>query len=192
MGITTEQIFENIYNVIFSPKTFFENEDISVSVRLAAGIVVFIAIFTTVMTAVFDGSILSFSIWYKLIISVVTTLFLWFFTALFFEYAAKIFSKSGNLSKILFYTAFAPIPYIFFAPLNLIKNSGDAGYLIGSISQFILYLWIIALYIYSIKAVYKISYARSFMLIFLPIISVFFSIYWSVCFLSKIGYIFSI
>ncbi len=192
MGITTEQFFENIYNVIFSPKTFFENENMTVSVRLAIGTVIFVSVFTTVMSSVFDGSIINLSFFFKLFSAIIFSLLLWFLTALFFEYVAKIFSKNGNLSKILFYTAFAPIPYIFFAPLSLVKNSGDVGYVFGSISLFILYIWIITLYVYSIKAVYKISFARSFMLIFLPIISVFFSIYWSVCFFSKLGDIFSI
>lgn len=192
MGITTDEFFENIYSVIFSPKAFFEKKDIKVSIRLAIGTIIFITLFSKLAQGVFNGSLLMFSFWSSLFFQLIITLFLWFFTALFFEYVAKIFSREDNINKLLFYTAFAPIPYIFFAPLNLIKHYSSFGYFLGSITEFILYFWIITLYAYSIRAVYDISLSRSFMLIFLPFISSLFAIYWMVCFFMKIGYIFSI
>ena len=41
MGITVNDFFENIYSVIFSPKAFFEREDITISIRLALVTVIF-------------------------------------------------------------------------------------------------------------------------------------------------------
>ncbi|MCD7878537.1 MAG: YIP1 family protein, partial [Candidatus Gastranaerophilales bacterium] len=141
---------------------------------------------------IFDGSILKISFIISLIFQIIGTLIIWFLTSLFFEYIAKIFDKGGKLDKILFYTAFVPIPYIFFAPLNLIKNIGGLGYILASNIEFILYLWIIFLYALALRAVYKITLSRSFMLIFLPFIASFFALYWLICFFSKIWYIFSI
>ena len=192
MGITADEFFENIYSVIFSPKAFYENKDVKFSLRVAFGTILFVTFINRIAQAVLDGSVamitfISSLIWHLVLICVV-----WFLTSLFFEYTAKIFSHGGNLSKILFYTAFAPIPYIFFAPLNLVKQAGTLGYILGTSVEFFIYIWIIILYAYSIRAAYNISLARAFMLIFLPFISAFFVIYWSICFFSKMGYIFSV
>ena len=192
MGITVNDFFENIYSVIFSPKAFFERDDLKISVRLALGTVVFIAILTKLSYGLFDNSILKITFIFSLIWHVLMTVLVWFLTALFFEYTAKIFGKDGNLNKLLFLTAFAPIPYIFFSPLNLLKNLGGTGYIISSFIEFFLYLWIIILYAYSLRATYNLTLSRSFMLIFLPFIASFFAMHWTVCFISKLWYIFSI
>ena len=192
MGITTNEFFENIYSVIFSPKAFYENKDIKISIRVALGTILFISILIKLTSSIFDGSIITLTFWSSMFFHIIVTIFLWFFTALFFEYCAKIFYRENNLSKILFYTAFAPVPYIFYAPLNLVKQAGLLGYFLGSIVEFLLYFWIIFLYAYSLRAAYNISLSRSFMLIFLPFVSFFFAIYWTVCFFIKMGYIFSI
>lgn len=192
MGITTDQFFENIYSIIFSPKAFFENKEIKISLRVALGNVVFVAFISKLAMGVFDGSILSVRFVPSFIWTVLSIVVVWFLTALFFEYTAKIYSKNAGMEKILFYTSYAPVPYILFAPLNLFKHAGEPGYVFASLTELILYFWIITLYAYSLKAVYSISLSRAFMVIFLPFVSVFFVIYWLVCFSAKLGYIFSI
>lgn len=192
MGITTDKYFENIYSVIFSPKAFFEQEDLAVSTRLAAATIVLITTIAKLSSAIFDGSILQPAFILGLIFAILGSLFIWFFTALFFEYIAKIFTDKGNLTKILFFTSFAPVPYIFFAPLNLLKDFGTIGYFIGAYAEFFLYLWIIFLYALALRAVYRITLSRSFMLILLPFFASFFALYWMIGFILKICYIFSI
>ena len=192
MGITTDKYFENLYSVIFSPKAFFEREDLTISIRLAVTTVILITVLSKIATSIFDGSLANMWFVLSLIWSIICAIFLWFITGLFFEYTAKIFEKDGNLSKLLFYTSFAPVPYIFFAPLNLLKSVGTFGYFLGAYCEFFLYLWIIFLYVLALKSVYKITLARSFMLIFLPFLATFFAFNWMVGFFTKIWYIFSI
>ena len=192
MGITTDKYFENLYSVIFSPKAFFEREDLTISIRLAVTTVILITVLSKIATSIFDGSITNMWFVPSLIWSIICAIILWFITGLFFEYTAKIFEKDGNLSKLLFYTSFAPVPYIFFAPLNLLKSVGTFGYFLGAYCEFFLYLWIIFLYVLALKTVYKITLARSFMLIFLPFLATFFAFNWMVGFFTKIWYIFSI
>lgn len=192
MGITTDKYFENLYSVIFSPKAFLEREDLTISIRLAVTTVILITVLSKIATSIFDGSIANMWFVLSLIWSIICAIFLWFITGLFFEYTAKIFEKDGNLSKLLFYTSFAPVPYIFFAPLNLLKSVGTFGYFLGAYCEFFLYLWIIFLYVLALKSVYKITLARSFMLIFLPFLATFFAFNWMVGFFTKIWYIFSI
>ncbi len=192
MGITTEEFFENIYSVIFSPKSFFERNDMKMSVRLALATIIFVAFISKLASGIIDNSIrepifILFLIW-----NILKTTIFWFLTALFFEYIGKIFDRGNNFEKILFYSAFAPIPYIFFAPLNLIKTMGNLGYILSVILELIIYFWIIILYAYSLRAAYKLTISRSFMLIFLPFIGSFFAINWMIGFISKIWYIFTI
>ncbi len=193
MGITVDDFFENIYNVIFSPKDFFENGNIKKSIRVAIATVLLVYAINKISEGILSGKIYDCSYIASFILGLMGSVFLWFITSLFFEYCAKIFMQRDNsLEDILFYTAFAPMPYIFFAPLNFVKQIGNYGYIFVSIIEFLLYLWIIVLYAYAIRAAYKISFARSFMLILLPFISGFFAIYWLVCFFIKLGFIFSL
>ena len=192
MGITTNDFFENIYSVIFSPKAFFEREDMQISTRLAICTVVFVATISKITIGIFNGDIRNFLFIISLLGTVLSTIIIWFLTALFFEYIAKIFDRGGRIEKLLFLTAFVPIPYIFFAPLNLLKQTGDIGYLLSVNIELLLYLWIICLYAFSLKATYNLTLSRAFMLIFLPFISSFFAINWLIGFIQKIWYIFSI
>ena len=192
MGITTENFFNNIYQVIFEPKQFFEKEEKTLSIRLALGTIVFISAFTQVAKSILDRSILEWNFIFLLIANIIGAILIWFLSALFFEFIAKIFEKDGKLNELLSLFAYAQVPIIFFAPLNIIKNIGDIGYILATNLQVILYFWIIILYALSLKAIYNLTYSRAFMLIFLPFISTFFAIYWLVCFFIKMGYIFSI
>ena len=192
MGITVNDFFENIYSVIFSPKAFFEREDITISIRLALVTVIFISLINKITLGIFDGSILNAMFILSLLGSIISTVFLWFLTALFFEYIARVFDRGKKLEKILFLTAFVPIPYIFFAPLNLVKQIGEIGYIFATIIEFVLYFWIIFLYALALRAAYNITISRAFMLIFLPFVASIFAINWMVCFVSKLWYIFSI
>lgn len=192
MGITTNDFFENIYSVIFSPKAFFEREDIKISTRLAICTIIFIATISKITIGIFNGDIRNLFFIFSLLWTIISTIIIWFLTALFFEYIAKIFDKGGHLQKLLFLTAFVPVPYILFAPLNLLKQIGDIGYFLAVNFEFLLYLWIICLYAFSIRATYNLTMSRAFMLILLPFIASFFAIHWIIGFAQKMWYIFSI
>jgi hypothetical protein len=111
---------------------------------------------------------------------------------LFFEYIAKIFDKSGNLKTLLYLTAFSTIPWIFLAPLELLKEYGDIGYFLGLILELIIYFWTIFLYCKSLQATYNITFSRSIMLIFLPFLSTLFAFFWIIGFFTKLSYIFTV
>ena len=192
MGITTNDFFENIYSVIFSPKAFFEREEMKISVRLGFATVIFVSLIYNITKSVFDASIINKAFIFLLIWKIALAVIAWFLTALLFEFIAKIFDKDGNMNKLLFLTAFAPVPYIFFAPLNLLKHSGTFLYTVASLLELFLYIWIIYLYTLALKSTYNISNARAFMLILMPFISAFFALFWLVCFFVKLCYIFSI
>lgn len=192
MGITTEEFFQNIYNVLFSPKEFFEDENSNISIRLAVGLVIVMTVINKSADAIIDNTMSNWAYILSLIFGIIGSILFWFLFGLFFEYIAKIFDRGGNLAKLLYLSAFAMVPAIFFAPLNLIKQAGELGYIISVILGGIFYIWIFILYALAVKNAYKITLARSFMLIFLPIISSILAIYQFVGFYHKMLYIFSI
>jgi hypothetical protein len=192
MGITTENFFENIYQVIFAPKEFFEKEEQTTSIRLALCTIIFITIFAQVSKAILNSELTNYFFIFSLIGSIIGAILIWFLSALFFEYIAKIFNQDGKMENLLCLFAYAQVPIIFFAPLNLIKNLGDVGYILATNIEVLLYLWIICLYAFALRATYKLTLSRSFMLIFLPFIASFFAITWLIGFIQKMWYIFSI
>ena len=192
MGITTEEFFQNVYKVMFSPKDFFENENMIVSVRLAVCVIFAMTAINKLAFAIADNSINGWTFIFSLIWSVIFSVLMWFIIALFFEYMAKIFDKGGQLPKLLYLSAFASIPTLFFAPLNLLKQIGELGYILSVVFGCFLYCWIVILYAYAVKNTYRITLARAFMLIFLPMISSILAIYQIVGFYHKMWYIFSI
>ena len=192
MGITIENFFENIYQVIFTPKAFFENKERNISIRLALSTIIFIAIFTKTAMAILKSELTNWFFIFSLLGSIIGAILIWFLSALFFEYIAKIFEKDGKMNELLSSFAYAQVPFIFFAPLNIIKNLGDFGYILSTNIEVLLYFWIIILYAFSLKNTYNLTYSRSFMLIFLPFISAGFALYWLICFFNKMWYIFSI
>lgn len=193
MGITHKEYFENIYEILFSPFDFFKRDNLTISIRQAAGTVLWVSLFTIIGQAIADKSIFNNMFFVlMLVFKLSCVLIAWTLTGIFLEYIAKIFSRECGLNTVLFYTSFALVPYIFFAPLDVIKKAGDFGYTVGAIAQMFLYLWIIVLYAYAIKKSYNISIARSFMMILLPFIGTFFAISWAIGFFIKMGYINSI
>ena len=48
--------------------------------------------------------------------------FVWFFTAIFFEFVMKIFGKAGKIRTLLTLSSYCLLPYIFIAPFELMKK----------------------------------------------------------------------
>ncbi len=192
MGITSNDFFEYLYSVIFSPKAFFEKKDIQISIRLAIALIISIAAINSLSAGIINRTIYHWTFILSFIWQIIISIFWWFMSALFFEYIAKIFDRNGNLNKLLFLSAFVPVPYIFFTPLNLLKNMFEIGYMIASISEMFIFIWIIWLYALVLKSVYNITNARAIMMIFIPFISTILATYWAVYFINKIWYIFTI
>ena len=80
MGITADNFFENIYSVIFSPKEFFENKEIKISLRLALFNVLFIALFSKISSGILYGNIFNMKFLFGVISSLFFSVVFWFLT----------------------------------------------------------------------------------------------------------------
>ena len=88
---------ENLYKVLFEPNIAFENlkEDnpMSVAVMTVIWTNVFLYVTKHFVSGGFGGEFMYFV---KLIFTVLSVLLFWFVTALFFEFTAKAYGKSGQ------------------------------------------------------------------------------------------------
>lgn len=188
-----KKYFENLYKVLFEPEIAFDNlkEDTLMSV----------AVFTVIWTNSFlffvkhtasTGLGGEFAYLFKLIFTVSCVLLFWFITALFFEFTAKAFGKSGKIRTLLTLSAYSFLPYIFMAPFELIKNFSQTGYFWGTKFEIILFLWVIFIYSLALKKTYDLKKSSSFVLIFLPFIAFGFAFMWLIGSAFNLGYIYSV
>lgn len=193
MGVTVEQYFKNVYGALFEPnKTFSQLKESPCSSR-AVITIVWVNILLYSLKYAFTANFLNGVMFvFGLIAYIVSVLFGWLMLGVFFEYIAKIFDKSGQLKKLLYLTSYAILPWIFIAPLELLKNSSAMGYFFGVLLEIIIYFWTIFLYCKSLQIAYNLKVSRAIMLIFLPFVAMVFAFFWTIGFITKLGYIFTV
>ncbi len=186
-------IAANVYNVILHPKETFEELKANPDISSAIIIMSFVTFF--IYTLNYDFYPEGFSIFAYLFSSlfvVINGLIWWLLLGVFFEMAAKIFDKSGHLQTYLCISAYAVLPLIFLAPLNLLKYSGGLGYFFSVIFELLLYFWVIYLFAKTLQIAYDLTFSRVIMLIFLPFAGSVVALHWAMGIISKIVYMFKI
>lgn len=185
--------FHTVYKILFEPQSAFEELKDYTSTSQALITLVWVNTFLLTLKYMFTGNILNvIGYVFTLIFYIISILISWLILGLFFEYIAKIYDKSGKLKNILYLSSFSAIPWIFLAPLELLKGFGDIGYFLGTILELIIYLWTIFLYCKALQTAYDLKFSRSIMLIFLPFLASFFAFFWIIGFFTKLGYIFTV
>ncbi len=182
-----------VHDFIFEPREVFSS--LKSEPKLSQGLftLVWVSIFVHSLHYVLTANILNvFWFLFTLINYIFGVIFSWFMAGLFFEYIAKIFGSSGRLKTILYLSSFAILPFLFLAPLELLKKGGDLGYFLGAIFEVIIYLWTMFLYCKSLEITYDLKFSRAVMLIFLPFIATFFAISWAIGFYVNLFYIFNV
>lgn len=189
-----ETYFKNIYKVLFEPNTAFtEIKNDVLSSSQAVFTIVWVNIILYSLKYMFSGNVLNaFFYLFSLLFFVVGVVFSWLILTVLFEYIAKIYDKSGKFKLLFCLSSYSLIPWIFMAPMQLIKNVGDVGYFFAVVFEVIIYLWTIFLYVKSLEVAYDLTFSRAIMLIFLPIFGMLFAIPWIIGFLIKMGYIFTV
>ncbi len=188
-----KEYLEKVYNFIFEPNHTFSTLKDHPRVSQGLFTLVWVNILMYSLKYVFTGDPLNV-VWYffTLLKYIITVVIAWFVLGLFFEYIAKIFARSGKLKTLLFLTSFSVLPWVFLAPLELLKQAADIGYFFAVLFEIIIYFWTIFLYCKSLEITYDLRFSRAVMLIFLPFIASFFAFAWSIGFISKLIYIFNV
>ena len=188
-----KKYISNIFNVLFSPKEAFETLKAETTMPLAIATIGWTnSIFFFARHRVSSGFWGDAAFLATYVFSMLGILFVWFASGLFFEFTARIFSKSGRLRTLLTLSAYSLLPYIFVAPFELMKKFSPTGYFFGTKLEILLYLWVIILYARALEKTYEIKFSSSLSLIFLPLLAVEFAVIWLIGTLFNLGYIYSV
>ncbi len=188
-----KNILKNAYNVIFHPGRTFAEMRCEPSMTSAIVTLIFVSFFVFTLKFNFNAdttTVFNYIFWASFTISF--TIISWLLLGGFFEFVAKIFERSGFYKEFLCLSAFATTPWIFLAPLNILKSVGGIGYLFSVLLELFLYFWIIFLFVKALQVAYNLQFSRVIMLIFLPFVGSFFALAWTIGFFSKIVYMFKI
>lgn len=174
-----EKFLDNFYGVLFSPDKTFEKLRENPPLFQGFLIVLFISALAPILD--FKGVYGPFELaWF--VLSIFGAIFFgvssWLSFGFFLELLASIFKQSGKIKEFLTLFAFALIPWIFLAPVELFKTDGVVGKLLGMFLGIFIWLWVIVLIIRAMMKAYNLSFGRVLMVIIVPIIGGFLTIYW--------------
>lgn len=179
----------NIYGMLFEPKKTIERLSENPPVVQSVVLVLLMAVFLNVVFfGVHDNAFtfLLLSVWLS-----ITAIVSWIVVAAFYELVASIFVSQSHYKAILTLFAFCTLPWIFIAPLELLKSAGVLGSLLGIYLELAIWVWSGVLMFLSIKKVYELKSLRAFVFLMLPFIAGFISFNLFLSFVVNIIKIFS-
>lgn len=186
-----QKYIEDLYKVLFENN--FDDVFENTTVLKAVGTILWSCLFLFVAKFNFHNggntSLLFMTSMFGYLFSIY---FFWIISAVFFEFIAKIFGKAGNIRKLLMLSSYCLLPYIFFAPFEMMKKFSDAGYFLGTKFELLLFLWVIVLYAKALAKTYDLQNTSSVMLVFVPSVAFGFGIIWLIGTIFNLGYIYSV
>ena len=182
---------ENLYKVLFENN--FDDVKENTTILTAIGTICWTSLFLFFSKYHFShGAFADLKLISSLILYLFSIYFFWFITALFFEFIAKVFGKAGNIRQLLMLSSYSLLPYIFMAPLEMMKKFSSTGYFWGTKFELLLFLWVIIIYASSLAKTYDLKKSSSYLLVFLPLVSFLFAFIWLIGSFFNLGYIYSV
>ncbi len=178
---------DNFYGTLFSPGETFEKLKNEPSLIQGLLIIIFVsALGAIIKFELFDGAgnllILAFSIFAAVVGGIIS----WLFFALFMEILANIFKQPGRIKSFLTLSAFALSPWVFLAPLTLLKSGGIFGAIFGVILGLLVWLWVVILIFTVIAKTYEFSFGRVLSILIIPFFGGIIAFHWFIGFFSTL------
>jgi len=164
--------FEDVYGVLFCPKETFGRLRQNPPIIEALAIVVAVSVLSPLINASFtDVQSLNWFVFSLFSVSF-TGIIKWVFFAAFVEGLASIFKKGGKdkFKALLALSGFALLPWLFIAPVTLLKTGGILFSLLGVLAGIAIWIWTTILTIFAAMKVYDISSGRILLLLAVPFI----------------------
>jgi len=182
---------ENFYGTLFTPDKTFDEMKNSPNPVHGIFIVVFVSILNLLLNfkPVSSGYLwLTLGIFY----SAFSGIFSWLFFALFLELIAKIFKQSGKFHSFLMLSAFALLPWIFLAPVELLKTGSGFENFIAVIFGLAIWLWTTVLMFTAVIKTYNLSFSRTLAFFAVPFAGFVLAFNWIIGFFATLGNILDI
>ncbi len=173
---------EIFYNILFHPVIAFREFSYDKPYKLPLLLVFLISIFLLLL----NEDSFSFATLLVFFFQSFNLIVYWLFFAFFVDLIAKMFNLAGNYSKLLTLTSLAFIPWIFLAPLKLLKN---ASFYTSDLAVTLLlgvWIWTISLQVLAISETYNIPRKNAIIILLIPFLGCILYFVWAVDFFIKL------
>lgn len=175
-------IAEIFYGILFTPSETFKNFSYEKPYKLPVLLVMLAAVFLLLLGND-NFTLMTIFVWIAKTIGLITY---WLFFAFFVDLMARMFNLSGNFAKLLTLTSLAFVPWIFLAPLKLLKNAHPALSEIAIVLLLGVWLWTVILQILAISETYDIPRKNAIIILLLPFFGWILYSIWMVDFFVKL------
>lgn len=182
---------KNIYGILFEPYETIDNLIESAPLRQAFLVVVLLSASSCLLNyqLMLKGTASSFLFIFNLLGVLISSLIFWFVLAGFFEAVSQIFNSKSHYRQVLVLSGFSLLPWIFSAPLELIKINS----LLLSISILLelgVWVWSIFLLFIGIRKLYCLETKKTWLFLAVPFLGGIISLNWVSQFFTIITNIF--
>ena len=157
-----EDFLENFYGVLFSPDATFNKLKENTPLLQGFFIVIFISLLNPILHFNQDSGF--FWLIFNIFGSITSGIISWLFFASFLEILASVFKQSGKMRIFLTLSAFALIPWILRAPVELFKAAGMPGSVLSVLLGLAIWFWAVYLFLMAIIKSYELSLSRALVL----------------------------
>ncbi len=176
---------ETFFNILFRPVETFQNFSTEKPYKLPFAIVVIASCFLSVLFSR-EGQFNPLVIFSYVFDSIGLVIY-WLYFAFFVDLMAKTFTLQSNYAKLLTLTSLSYIPWIFLAPLKLLKNVCSLTAEIAIILIFGVWIWTITLQILAISETYSIPRKNAILILLLPFLGCILYLTWVIDFFVKLA-----
>lgn len=181
-------IFEKFYEILFSPSEAFKYFPCEKPYKAPLLIVVLAACFLLLLSE-HNFGLMTIAV---LIFKIIGLVVYWLFFAFFVDLMARMFNSTGNYAKLLTLTAFSFIPWIFLAPLKLLKGLNAFTSEVAIFLIIGVWGWTIALQMLAVSETYNIPRKNAIIILLLPFVGCTLYFIWMVDFFVKLFQIYNL
>ena len=176
-------IFETVYGILFHPVETFRNVFSDKPYKFPLGVVLFSALFLTMLgNDAFGVGFLG--VFFSKAVGLIVY---WLFYAFFIDLMARMFNIKGRYSKLLTLMSFSFIPWMFLAPLKLLKGFSEWTSVIAVLLLLGVWLWTIALQMLAVSETYEIPRKNAIIILLIPYLGTILYFIWVFDFFIKLS-----
>jgi hypothetical protein len=165
---------DRVYDTLFHPITAFQkmDSDSNSNQLLFEGLLTIIGVsaIAPILHLITHGGDFG-SLAYEIPIQAVMGIVMWLFIAFLFSMIAYAFTERSNFRKLLILSAYATLPWLFLAPLTLVKTAlGVTGDVIHTLIGLVIWIWTVLLFALALMKTYQLSADRVIIILLVPIL----------------------
>lgn len=174
-----ENFLKNIYGILFEPQKTIEELIEKKPVVQAFIIVVLLSVAAFLLSykIMIPSTLSAIFLVLNIIGIIISSIIFWLVLAAFFEAVSRIFNDESHYKQLLTLMGFSLLPWIFTAPLELLKiNTILAA--VSSLFEIAIWVWSIVLIFMSVKKLYNLSTKKTWLFFAIPFLGGMVAINW--------------